>query len=166
MSINFACRWELGRSCIFYYILLQSFKYYDRLIHLPSLRLLYKVFMADKVLHRYRAKSWVTFIEKYASKYNFSLNDFVIKDINKVLRIKILMRFCLKWMTINRQITISFIFFQILQKILVIKHIWNWTCLKVKPNILQSFVSAHTIYSSNEVDIQKGKIVCVITVIL
>ena len=37
-SINFACRWELGRSRLFYYIYLQSFKYYDRLIHLPSSR--------------------------------------------------------------------------------------------------------------------------------
>ena len=81
MSSNFACRWELGRSYIFDYILFQSFnnKYYDRRIHLPSSRLLYKVFMGDKELHESRAKSWFTFIEKYASKYNLSLNDFDIK---------------------------------------------------------------------------------------
>ena len=35
--------------------------------------------MADKELHESRAKSWFTFIEKYASKYNLSLNDFDIK---------------------------------------------------------------------------------------
>ena len=59
--------------------MLQSFKYYDRLIHLPSSRLLYKVFMAYKELHESRAKFLFTFIEKYASKYNLSLNDFDIK---------------------------------------------------------------------------------------
>ena len=79
MASNFACRWDLGRSYIFDYILLQSFKYFDRLIHLPSFRLLYKVITADKELHESRAKSWFTFIEKYASKYNLSLNDFDIK---------------------------------------------------------------------------------------
>ena len=67
MPSNFVYRWKLGRSYIFYYILLQSFKYYDRLIHLPSSRLLYKVFMADKELHESREKSWFTFIETYAS---------------------------------------------------------------------------------------------------
>ena len=36
MSSNFACRWELGRSYLFDYILLQTFKCYDRLIHIPS----------------------------------------------------------------------------------------------------------------------------------
>ena len=35
--------------------------------------------MADKELHESRVKSWFTFIEKYASKYNLSLNYFDIK---------------------------------------------------------------------------------------
>ena len=139
MSRNFACRWELGRSYIFDYILLQSFEYYDRLIHLPSSRLLYKVFMTHKELHESRAKSWFTFIEKYASKYNLSLNDFDIKAHQQDMKIKMLTRFYLKWININQQITISFVSFQTLQKILVFKNIWIWACLKIKPNTLQSF---------------------------
>ena len=67
MSNNFDCRWELGRSYIFDNILLQSLKYYGRLIYLPSSRLLHKVFMEDRELHESRANSWFSFIEKYSS---------------------------------------------------------------------------------------------------
>ena len=42
--------------------------------------------MADKELHESRIKSWFTFIEKYASKYNLSPNDFDIKAHQQVIK--------------------------------------------------------------------------------
>ena len=63
--------------------------------------------MADKELHESRAKSWFTFIEKYASKHNLSLNDFDIKAHQQGIQNQNINVVLSKRMHINLQIHVT-----------------------------------------------------------
>ena len=88
---NLAARLELGQQPIIYFILKQTVKYYKRLLHLSSDRLLYDAYLENKIMNDKGQKCWLSFIKQIEkqTKCNFSrinIHDFhnkLVSSYNK-----------------------------------------------------------------------------------
>ena len=82
---NFASRCELGRFPILNFITCLTFKYYQRLIKLPSNRLVKEAYEVDRGLFNDGQKSWYSFIYNTSKKMKVNISNMSEKVTSKIV---------------------------------------------------------------------------------